>query len=114
MLKKYTVAKAVVKVVMVIALAKFQCARRTSHHPAITDSCLTISHMCFPCLPSGRVSSCIPGVNEGKEDAWGAVNVGCGWVGSLWNLQLHTGVTGNWLSLNQAVRNLTCDADCYG
>ena len=24
------------------------------------------------------------------------------------------GVTGNWLSLNQAARNLTCNADCYG
>ena len=45
---------------------------------AIIDSCLTISNMCFPCLPSGRVSSCVPGVIEGKEDACGAVNVGCG------------------------------------
>ena len=69
MLKKYTVVKAVVKVVMVIASAKFQYARRTSHQPAIIDSCLTISHMCFPCLPSGRVSSCVPDVIEGKEDA---------------------------------------------
>ena len=40
--------------------------------------------------------------------------LGVGRVGSLWNLQLPTGITGNWLSLNQAVRNLTCDADCYG
>ena len=84
-LKKYTVVKAVVKV-MLIASAKFWCARRTFHQPAIIDSCLTISNMCFPCLPSGRVSSCVPGVIEGKEDACGAVNVGCGWVAGLWNL----------------------------
>ena len=69
MLKKYTVVKAVVKVVMLIASAKFRCARRTFHQPAIIDSCLTITNMCFPCPPSGRVSSCVPGVIEGKEDA---------------------------------------------
>ena len=107
-LKKYAVIKAAVKVVMLIASAKFRCARRTSHQPAIIYSCLTISHICFPCLPSGRVSSCVRGVIEGKEDAWGAVNVGCRWVASLWNLQMNTGGTGNWLSLNQGGRNLTC------
>ena len=27
-------------------------------------SCLTISHTCLPCLPSGRISHCIPGFTE--------------------------------------------------
>ena len=27
-------------------------------------SCLTISHTCLPCLPSGRVSHCVPGFTE--------------------------------------------------
>ena len=85
-LKKNTVVQAVVKVVMLIPSAKFWYASKTYHQPTTINSCLTISHMCFPCLPSGRVSYCVPGVVEGKEDAWGAVNVGCGWVASLWNL----------------------------
>ena len=29
----------------------------------------------LPCLPSGIVSPCNPGVIEGSEDAWGAVNL---------------------------------------
>ena len=39
---------------MLIASAKSWSARRSSHQPAFMDSCLTISHACFPCLPSGR------------------------------------------------------------
>ena len=34
-----------------IALAKSQSMRRASHLPAYLGSCLTISHMCLPCLP---------------------------------------------------------------
>ena len=43
-------------------------------------SCLTISHTCLLCQPSGRVSPFVSGVFEGIEDACGAVNVGCGWL----------------------------------
>ena len=53
-------------------------ARGGSHQPAFMSSCLTISHTCMPCLPSERVRPCVPGVIEGIEDAWGAVDVGCG------------------------------------
>ena len=45
-----------------------------------------ISHACLPCLPSGKVSSCLPGVIEGSGDPRGAVNIGYGWVASAWNL----------------------------
>ena len=39
---------------MLIASAKSQSARGTSHQPASMNSCLTISHTCLPCLPSGE------------------------------------------------------------
>ena len=70
MLKKYTVVKAVFKTIMLIASAKSWCARGTSHQPAIIGSYLTISHMCLPCLPSGRVSACVPGVTELVTACW--------------------------------------------
>ena len=47
---------------MLIALAKSQSVRGASHQPAFMSSCLTISHTCLPCLPSGRVSPSVPGV----------------------------------------------------
>ena len=71
---------------MVIALAKPRSTRGPSHQPAFMGSCLTISHTCLSCLPSGRFSPCVPGVIEGSKGAWGAVNVGCGRVASVWNL----------------------------
>ena len=35
-----------------IASAKSRSARRASHQLAFMDSCLTVSYMCLPCLPS--------------------------------------------------------------
>ena len=51
-------------VVILIASAKSRSARGASHQPAVMVSCLTISHACLPCLPSGRVSYCVPGFTE--------------------------------------------------
>ena len=51
-------------VVMLIASAKSRSGRGASHQPAVMVSCLTISPMCLPCLPSGRVSHCVPGFTE--------------------------------------------------
>ena len=45
-----------------IALAKSRSVRGASHYLAFMSSCLTISHTCLPCLPSGRVSPSVPGV----------------------------------------------------
>ena len=42
---------------MLIALAKFCNESEASHQPAFIGSCLTISHICLPCLPSRRVVS---------------------------------------------------------
>ena len=36
------------------ASAKSWSTRGASHQPAFMSSCLTISHTCLPCLPSGR------------------------------------------------------------
>ena len=47
---------------MQVALAKSRSVRGASHQPAFMSSCLTISHMCLPCLLSGRVSPSVPGV----------------------------------------------------
>ena len=47
---------------MLIASAKSRNVRGASHQPVFMSSCLTISHTCFPCLPSGRVSPSVPGV----------------------------------------------------
>ena len=71
---------------IMIASAKFWSARGASHRPAFMGSCLNISHRCLPCVPIGKGSPCVPVVIEGKEDAWGAVNVGCQCVPSVWNL----------------------------
>ena len=54
--------------VMLITSAKSQSIRGASHQPAFMADCLTISHMCLPCLPSGKVNPCVPGVIEGSED----------------------------------------------
>ena len=40
--------------VMLIASAKLWSARGASHQPTFMSNCLTISHTCVPCLPSGR------------------------------------------------------------
>ena len=40
--------------VMLIASAKSQSVRGASHQPAFMSGCLTISHMCLPCLLSER------------------------------------------------------------
>ena len=42
---------------MRLALAKSRRVREASHQPAFMDSCLTIAHMCLPCLPCGRRAS---------------------------------------------------------
>ena len=50
--------------VVLIASAKSWSARGASHQLAFMGSCLTISHTCLTCLPTGRVSPCVPGVIE--------------------------------------------------
>ena len=96
---------------MLIALAKSKNTRGASHQPAFMRSCLTISHTMLPCLPIGRIYSCVPGFIE-----VGTFSSTCGvWVG----LQCIEFVTADWcykevVNLDQTVRNLTCcDADCY-
>ena len=37
-----------------IASAKSRSVRGASHQPAFMVGCLTIGHMCLPCLPSSR------------------------------------------------------------
>ena len=49
---------------MLIASAKSRSASGASHQPAVMVNCLTISHTCFPILPSGRVSHCVHGFTE--------------------------------------------------
>ena len=51
-------------VVMLIASGKSQSARGISHQPAVMVSCLTISHTYLPCLPSRKVTQCVPGFTE--------------------------------------------------
>ena len=63
---------------MLIASAKLSSVRGASHQPDSMSSCLTISHTCLPSLLAGTVSPSVAVVIEGSEDAWGAVNVGCG------------------------------------
>ena len=46
--------------IMQIASAKSRSMRGASHQPGFIGSCLTISHMCLPCLPGGGwVSPCV-------------------------------------------------------
>ena len=52
-----------------IMMGKSQSAKEACHQPALMGSCLTISHTCLPCLSSGSVSPCVPGVIKGSEDA---------------------------------------------
>ena len=40
---------------MLVASAKSCSIRGVSHQPVYMGSCLTISHTCLPCLPSGRI-----------------------------------------------------------
>ena len=40
---------------MLVASAISQSARGVLHQPVFLGSCLAISHMCLPCLPSGRI-----------------------------------------------------------
>ena len=37
---------------MQIASTKSRSIRKASHQPAFMGSCLTVAHMCLPCLPS--------------------------------------------------------------
>ena len=37
-------------------------AKGSSHKPAFMGGCLIISHTCWLCLSSGRVSACVPGI----------------------------------------------------
>ena len=46
----------------VIASAKSWSVRGPASQSVFMSSCPTISHMCLPCLPSGRVSPSISGV----------------------------------------------------
>ena len=39
--------------IMRIASTKSQIVRGAPNQPALMGSCLTISHTCLPCLPSG-------------------------------------------------------------
>ena len=55
---------------MVIALAKSRRAREASHQTAYMGSCLTISHTCLPCLPSGRTLFCSDLLVAGKVVRW--------------------------------------------
>ena len=41
---------------MSVASAKSRSARVASHQPVFMGSCLAISHMCLPCLPTGRIN----------------------------------------------------------
>ena len=51
---------------LLIASAKSRSVRGGSHQTPFMSSCLTISHTCLPCLPSGRVSPSVPGVTSRK------------------------------------------------
>ena len=42
---------------MLIASAKSRSVRGASHQTAFLGDCLTISHMCLPCLPGGGWAS---------------------------------------------------------
>ena len=55
--------------VMLIVSAKSRSVREASQQLAFMGSSLTISHTCFPCLPSGRVCSCVLTGIEGSGDA---------------------------------------------
>ena len=44
---------------MLMASAKSWRVRRASHQLVLVGSCLTISHTCLPCLPSGGVNPCV-------------------------------------------------------
>ena len=46
--------------VVLIALAKSRSAKGASQQPVFMGSCLGISHMHFPCLPSGRINNKMP------------------------------------------------------
>ena len=60
---------------MQIDSTKSLSARVASHQPAFMSNCLTISHTCLHCLPSRRVSPCVPcplitGLNGGSVDVF--------------------------------------------
>ena len=71
---------------ILIASANYQSVRQASYQATFIGRCLTISHKCLPCLPSGRFNACVPGVIQGSGDAKGAVNVKGDWFDSSWNL----------------------------
>ena len=60
---------------MLLDSSKFGSSRSASHHSAFMGSCLTSSHPCFPYLPSGIVSPCVPDAIEARDNAWCASTV---------------------------------------
>ena len=55
--------------IMQLALAKYLSVSGASCHPAFMDNCNTISHTCYPYLPSGWVHPFVSGVTKRNEDA---------------------------------------------
>ena len=60
--------------------------RGASHQPAFiwVAASLLVTRVCAVHLVEELVL--VPGVVRGSEGVWDAVNVGCGWVASIWNL----------------------------
>ena len=54
---------------MLIASDNFWNASGASHQPAFIGSCLTISHICLPCLPSRKVANLQSG-KSGRIVRW--------------------------------------------
>ena len=52
-----------------IASARSRRVRGAFTLPDFMGNCLTTSHTCFPCLPSRQVSTRVPGIIKGSEDA---------------------------------------------
>ena len=52
-----------------IASAESRRVREASHQPIFMGDCLTICHMCLPCLPGEWVSFCVPGAIAVSADA---------------------------------------------
>ena len=53
---------------MLIMSAKSGSMRGTSRYPVFMSNCLTISHTCYPYLPSTGIHIFVSGVTEKNED----------------------------------------------
>ena len=76
--------------VNIMHLANCESARRTSYQPVFMGSCLTINHMCIPCLPRW-VSPCVLCYGFSSMGSW------CYFRKWAWNLRtklLHA--SGEW------------------